>query len=90
MTCRLAMKFLPRCCGPKIIGCYAPSGEHCERPLEVRIIQLPAHSPPAFAFCVIVFGVVVIAATVVVLVVFIVVVIIVVIIVSLSPDWAAV
>lgn len=25
-----------RCCGAQIIGCYAPNGEHCERPLEVR------------------------------------------------------
>ena len=24
-----------RCCGAHIIGCYAPTGEHCERPLEV-------------------------------------------------------
>ncbi|XP_064383534.1 uncharacterized protein LOC135332129 isoform X2 [Halichondria panicea] len=24
-----------RCCGPQIIGCYAPNGEHCERPLEI-------------------------------------------------------
>ena len=23
------------CCGSNIIGCYAPNGEHCERPLEV-------------------------------------------------------
>lgn len=27
---------LCRCCGGQIIGCYAPNGEHCERPLEVR------------------------------------------------------
>ena len=27
-----------RCCGAQIIGCYAPNGEHCERPLEVCII----------------------------------------------------
>ena len=25
-----------RCCDGNIIGCYAPNGEHCERPLEVR------------------------------------------------------
>lgn len=23
------------CCGPQIIGCYAPNGDHCERPLEI-------------------------------------------------------
>jgi hypothetical protein len=26
-----------RCCGAQIIGCYAPNGEHCERPLEIGI-----------------------------------------------------
>jgi hypothetical protein len=28
-----------RCCGPKLIGCYAPTGEHCERPLEIGMRQ---------------------------------------------------
>ena len=27
-----------RCCSAHIVGCYAPNGEHCERPLEVSII----------------------------------------------------
>jgi hypothetical protein len=26
-----------RCCGAKIIGCYVPTGEHCERPLEIGL-----------------------------------------------------
>lgn len=26
-----------RCCGAQIVGCYAPNGEHCERPLEVCV-----------------------------------------------------
>ncbi|XP_065897600.1 uncharacterized protein [Dysidea avara] len=26
-----------RCCGSQIIGCYAPTGEHCERPLEIGL-----------------------------------------------------
>ncbi|KAL5493303.1 hypothetical protein EMCRGX_G014460 [Ephydatia muelleri] len=26
-----------RCCGAHIVGCYAPNGEHCERPLEIGL-----------------------------------------------------
>lgn len=26
-----------KCCGPQIVGCYAPNGEHCERPLEIGV-----------------------------------------------------
>ena len=33
----LLLVILNRCCGSQIIGCYAPTGEHCEKPLEVRI-----------------------------------------------------
>ena len=29
--------YVYRCCGTQIIGCYAPTGEHCERPLEVCV-----------------------------------------------------
>ena len=40
-----------RCCGPKIIGCYVPSGEHCERPLEVRMNGTCATTPHTNARC---------------------------------------
>jgi hypothetical protein len=35
--CVLNTSFLDcmSCCGSNIIGCYAPNGEHCERPLEI-------------------------------------------------------
>ena len=26
------------CCGAQIVGCYAPNGDHCERPLEIGMI----------------------------------------------------
>jgi hypothetical protein len=25
------------CCGPQIVGCYAPDGDHCEKPLEIGL-----------------------------------------------------
>lgn len=28
-----------KCCGSQIVGCYTPSGVHCERPLEIGIRQ---------------------------------------------------
>ncbi|XP_062513876.1 uncharacterized protein LOC134189578 isoform X2 [Corticium candelabrum] len=28
-----------RCCGPKLVGCYVPTGEHSERPLEIGMRQ---------------------------------------------------
>ena len=28
-----------KCCGSQIVGCYSPSGVHCERPLEIGIRQ---------------------------------------------------
>ncbi|XP_065061836.1 uncharacterized protein LOC135688772 isoform X1 [Rhopilema esculentum] len=36
-TIKLNIKFFDcaRCCGTNIIGCYAPNGDHCERPLEI-------------------------------------------------------
>ena len=36
-TAKINVKFFDcaACCGPQIIGCYAPNGDHCERPLEI-------------------------------------------------------
>ncbi len=43
-----------RCCGAQIIGCYAPNGEHCERPLEVRSMhsKVAVSSPRVVSECV--------------------------------------
>ena len=36
-TAKINMKFFDcaKCCLSQIIGCYAPNGDHCERPLEI-------------------------------------------------------
>jgi len=38
-TAKINLKFFDcaACCGPQIIGCYAPNGDHCERPLEIGL-----------------------------------------------------
>ena len=47
-TVKINIKFFDcaSCCGSQIIGCYAPNGDHCERPLEIgkKLALIPCKS----------------------------------------------